>query len=379
MTDIAVYLPTEDVWSDALAPWFDLAGSVEKRLIENGNAAMLASLRDAGFDFDFINAQRLAGARVEEGHLVAGPMRYRIVVLPSIETIEPAALERLRDFRRAGGVVIAHDRLPERAPGMRNWRAENARVTATVHELFGPAGAAARRESHHGDRALFVPLDPARVLSPPWHPVARALTTVLKPDFLLEEADPTIGFIHRRAGIRDIYFVANLSGNGKAVRTRLRCDDAIVKLLDPETGSAVPAPTFRTSAAFTGVILPLPPWGSRFVRLDRSGAKPRQQLPRGREEVRIIPLAGPWMLRRPGAEPIALDELRSWTDVPGYREFSGTASYSTEIRVRGAFARPPASIVLDLGEVQDIADVVINGVGKGTAWPPLSSRCQWRP
>ncbi len=48
--------------------------------------------------------------------------------------------------------------------------------------------------------------------------------------------------------------------------------------------------------------------------------------------------------------------------------FSGTATYSKTIEIPESVLKPGAQLWLDLGEVNDIADVSINGKDLGIAW-----------
>ena len=75
-----------------------------------------------------------------------------------------------------------------------------------------------------------------------------------------------------------------------------------------------------------------------------------------------------------GAPPtVRFDRLISWTNSTddGVKYFSGTATYSREIVVPQKWLRPEAKLVLDLGEVKEIAEVSLNGrsVG-GILWKP---------
>jgi len=99
-----------------------------------------------------------------------------------------------------------------------------------------------------------------------------------------------------------------------------------------------------------------------------------------RTEVAKIPapveISGPWELRFPpnwGAPAcVMLDRLTSWSEhgEAGVRYFSGTATYrknfSAAKRMLGAGHR----LYLDLGEVQVIARVKINGKDLGILWKP---------
>jgi len=83
-------------------------------------------------------------------------------------------------------------------------------------------------------------------------------------------------------------------------------------------------------------------------------------------------VASPWRVEFPperGAPArIDLAELASWTthSDPGVKYFSGTASYRTTFDL-GA---PPERLLLDLGDVQVMAEVVVNGKNLGVLWKP---------
>ena len=90
---------------------------------------------------------------------------------------------------------------------------------------------------------------------------------------------------------------------------------------------------------------------------------------------RRLPLAGPWNLAFPAGwgapETLRLDTLGSWTELnlpPEARAFSGTVTYTTE------FTLPPRApgerVELDLGRVEVIANVRLNGESVGTVWSP---------
>jgi hypothetical protein len=62
----------------------------------------------------------------------------------------------------------------------------------------------------------------------------------------------------------------------------------------------------------------------------------------------------------------------SWTDNtdPGIRFYAGTATYSRTVNVPAGALDNSARILLNLGEVQDIAEVSVNGVAVGVRWTP---------
>jgi len=95
-------------------------------------------------------------------------------------------------------------------------------------------------------------------------------------------------------------------------------------------------------------------------------------------EVRTLPevvgVTGPWEIRFPegwdAPKSVALDKLISWTEHPnaGVKYFSGTAAYSTILHVPAEMIAKNRRVYLDLGNVQVIAQVKLNGKDLGILW-----------
>jgi hypothetical protein len=122
--------------------------------------------------------------------------------------------------------------------------------------------------------------------------------------------------------------------------------------------------------------------GGLFVESERAGVyELRTQRGKGLEaDLRDIPspleIAGPWDLRFPpnwGApEQVTLDKLISWSEHPesGVRYFSGTAAYFKKFNVPAAMLGDRRRIDLDLGDVQVVAALSLNGKDLGVLWKP---------
>ena len=84
--------------------------------------------------------------------------------------------------------------------------------------------------------------------------------------------------------------------------------------------------------------------------------------------------AGAWELRFPpgvGApERITLEKLISWSEhsSPGVRYFSGTATYTKTIAIPPQMLGKNRRLYLDLGNVQVMAQVSLNGKDLGILW-----------
>ena len=112
------------------------------------------------------------------------------------------------------------------------------------------------------------------------------------------------------------------------------------------------------------------PGSYRATHADGSSTTVEASLPRR------IELEGPWTLAFPSGwgapDSLKLDRLASWTELalpPEARAFSGTATYAAEFAVDAA-AATNLCYELDLGRVEMIACVRLNGEAMGTAWAP---------
>ncbi len=89
-----------------------------------------------------------------------------------------------------------------------------------------------------------------------------------------------------------------------------------------------------------------------------------------------VEVGGPWNLQFPpdwGAPPqVNLQKLVSWTAVPdlGVKYFSGTATYHKKLQIPAGMAGAGRHLYLDLGDVQVIAQIKLNGRNLGVLWKP---------
>ena len=201
VSDIALYLPNGDAWASFSPGRINLIEALRDRV---GPRAVAAAL-EAGFNLDFFDDEVLKQiGRVEDGALRLGPNRYRIVILPNVERIPLETLTKLEEFSRGGGVLVATRRLPAAAPGFAATEADHDRIREAAARLFeGPTAP-----------AHFVEDEEAQLAS--------RLRSLLQPDVLLTPPAPSIGFVHRRAGGSELYFLANTSNARQIVKAEFR-------------------------------------------------------------------------------------------------------------------------------------------------------------
>ncbi len=201
-----------------------------------------------GRDFVFMDDESLGRARIEAGRLWVSEAGYRVLVLPAMRAVRWSTLEKARDFRRAGGRVIAIGALPEASD--RAGR-EDPELDAVVREIFGAAAA----EVQAGQRPPAQPHASGGVGIGVFGGEERwaGLTEALLPIPLEVTSDSPVKALHRRIGARDVYLVM---GAPKGAEVTFRSEGR-VEWWDPWTGEARPISTVASVAGGTRVRLPL--------------------------------------------------------------------------------------------------------------------------
>jgi hypothetical protein len=312
----------------------------------------------AGYKYDYCNPDALLNRlAVRDGQIVTPEgIAYRLVWLKQCPRMLPETLEKTLTLVEQGATVVG-----QRPQGLATLsggaKAEN-RFQQAVRRLWGDSSAPGVREVGRGRVISGLTLD-------------EALRRIgVEPDVTGEGPMWT----HRRTADADWYFVAAHADQGFRGELGFRAH-GVVELWDPVTGKTMAAPAVRRQSARTRVTLDLPPSGSVFVVFRKTGPAAAPAVASSAVPARSLQIGGPWTLSFPAGwdvpSAVKLDTLRPWMDLegsPAAKAFSGTATYTTEFTL-DAFA-PNSRAELDLGQVEVIAAVKVNGCAVGTVWSP---------
>jgi hypothetical protein len=184
-------------------------------------------------------------------------------------------------------------------------------------------------------------------------------------------------WLHRRTGDIDLYFVANTKPEPIERECVFRAAGRSVELWNPETGEIHALPGAVEDAGRTRGTLRFDPAQSWFVVFgDQPSAGRSPQNPFIKWKV-LQQIQGGWSLsfdpERGSRNTLAIDRLSSWSDhsnpLVGY--YSGTAIYRKSFEVAdAALLKSGIPLRLDLGQVEVVARVKVNGINCGIAWKP---------
>jgi len=202
VADVALVYPIESLWPKFRPARHWAKDSPDASAIENSWRAAMESLFASQRDFTMIDSRTIAEAKVLDSVLVHGSLRWRVLVLPGVDTLPQAAWENLSRFIQKGGVVIALGALP-----LNNERDFPSReVIALGTSIFGSAATAPQVTRHRsGGAGIYLPFGSEGLL-----PIL--LDGCLVRDVTVVGGRSPIRTTHRRIEGREVYFVINDSG-----------------------------------------------------------------------------------------------------------------------------------------------------------------------
>ncbi|MBI5686604.1 MAG: hypothetical protein HZC54_16165 [Verrucomicrobia bacterium] len=190
------------------------------------------ALMAAGVNFEFVDADSLARAKVRAGRLEVADSSYRALIFPAMEAVRWPSLEKAGVFAKAGGLVLGVGTLPFASD--RAGR-DDKELDAVVAATF----AAKNR--------LATPADVPAVILGAFTPDTRT--------------DKPVRSLHRKIGPRHVYMVMDAPKNS-TVEFRAK---GRVELWDPWTGATRPLRALGETVTGTKVEMPLEDYEAQIV------------------------------------------------------------------------------------------------------------------
>ncbi|MCH7224884.1 glycosyl hydrolase [Haloferula sp. A504] len=371
-------------------------------------AAHREDLSAAGYGYDSCGTDIFAGLTVDDGDVVVPcGKRYRLLVLPNHSFHTPAQARKLRELVRAGATV--HGPKPQHTPSNGNFPASEQELAAIGDEVWGKCDGTTVASNRFGKGRVFSGISVVETLA----------EMGIAPALELPGETP-VEWIHRRHDGADSFFVSNPSESTMSLVAGFRAPGRRPEFWDAETATLRPAAGWSAGEDHVRVPLQLAPGKSVFVVFrepypatldsdpvvratdpakdslipfgDETGEVSLRAWHNGRHalhrasgktvplEVTGLPaplaLDGAWTVRFPpgrgAVDEAVFDPLVAWNEHPnpGIRHFSGTATYKCRFQLPDGFRAGDGEVWLDLGEVEVIAEVRLNGKELGVLWHP---------
>ena len=424
MGRFGVHYERTQTWWEQSGPWHEYLSRCQFLLQQGRFVADLCYLTEegaysepptratlgfpSGYEYDLATPEAvMTRMSVKNGRLtLPDGMSYRVLVLPQSRRMTPALLARIEQLVAAGATVLGP--IPTNSPSLSQYPGCDAEVQKTAERIWSKAGDGTAPSA---GPEVHVVLQDDRVEDL----LARMQ---VPPDFrqLAPGNGLPLRWIHRAFDNTDVYFVANTNSQPVQATCAFRIEGKWPELWNPETGAREKAVQWETRLGETFVPLKLEAHGSCFVvfrdqagfdpvlKLSRNGrTDPEAQVALGSEghlellaskagtyesltaggrrwKAAVSPLpssvlvSGPWEVRfapKLGApEQANFPKLISWAkhSNPGIKYFSGQATYRKRVNLPPELSAAGRRVRLNLGRVEVIAQVRVNGRDLGILW-----------
>ncbi|MDB5242016.1 MAG: glycoside hydrolase [Spirosoma sp.] len=355
------YFTRQETWAEPAKAWMDYLGRScyllqqgkpvvdvlyyygENNNITQAFAEKLPAI-PAGYEFDFANSTVLKEAlRVEGGRIVTpSGQQYRVLVLDATaNTMTLPVLKKLGDLVKAGMKVVGAK--PERSPSLSDNPTD---FTALATQIWSNPNVSTK-------------------------PVDAVLSEMgVQKDVDVSGAKSKILYVHRQTPDTDLYWLDNRSDEPNQATISFRVTDKMPELWNPQTGKTETV-SYQIKDGRTNIPLKFESWDAYFIVFRQKLTVASYTKPAVTEST-VARVDGAWKVSfqedRGAPGQAQFGQLASWTDNPdaGIKYFSGTATYDNTFNVPTVAKN--GRYVLDLGDVKNMAEVIVNGKNMGIAW-----------
>jgi hypothetical protein len=315
-----------------------------------------------GSGCDYISEEIIAKSTVKGGRLVFRDRSYKAILMPAVESIQPATAEQLQSFVASGGTIIFIDKTPHLASGLADQAANSSRVLDVISTM---------RKSCRL-RTPLLPVNESEMVT--WY---RDLQEhyALQPYVVISTPTDFISQIHYRTGAQEIFFFTHYGPQERQTfEAKFNTGDKVAWLWDTESGVRTP---YRTTEKKNVLTISLEPSESKLIVFesptssteDRENAHhpvPHREGPIAASQDKIIP--GPWDVKFEhvdGTErTIVLEDLVDFNEREELKSFAGTIIYRKQLSID----KTGAPLWLNLGHVHAISELAVNGHDLGVRW-----------
>jgi hypothetical protein len=278
-------------------------------------------------------------------------MSYRVLALdPNSQHMSLAVLRKIRDLVNAGAVVVGSK--PIGSPSQADDQAEFKTI---ADQLWG---------SGTGKGKVFGSGTIADAMA--------SLKVTADFEHSKPQADTELAFVHRKLADGDVYWVSNRNARAEDLEATFRVAGKAAELWHPDTGAVEPA-AYRTAEGRTIVPLHLDPNDAVFVVFRKAATATSRTLPKA-VATKVSTVEGAWDVafqpNRGAPAKATLPALASWHENAdtGVKYFAGTGTYTKTVQASADWFKAGSKLLLDLGDVENIAEVTVNGKPLGILW-----------
>ena len=325
-----------------------------------------------GYNFDGCSPGQLMKATVKDHKIVfSGGASYQLLVLPIYESMTPQFLVKIGELVRMGATIVGNP--PLRSPSLVGYPGCDNKVKLLGKKIWGSNVIPNELTQHRYGKGMIIWGKPIISNRDRLYPNYDLTAAILQARGLVEDfkANGDLRYTHRTGSDWDIYFVSNKKDKAVNTTAQFRTTLGSPELWNAVTGQMTKTSSFKKLNGITSVNMQLEPYESVLVAFAKENTWTSTGTDNYFKETTVQALSGSWEIhfdpKWGGPANAHFKELMDWTrnELEGIRYYSGKAVYHKTFDIPVITA---GRLFLDLGNVNNMARVILNGKDLGIVW-----------
>jgi len=308
------------------------------------------AIHQNGGGCDYVSENIVNKATFKKGKMFYNQRSYSTLLLPEIETLDLNTAQSLKEFAQNGGRIVFIGKKPFKSPAYLNGDENDAAVKKIVDEILKI------------EHVIMCPAPEGDVIQ--WYGKLQD-EIGLKPYVKFDKKHKYLNQSGYQIGETSMFFIANTSlSEHISVTAEFQVEEKLHPWIwNPETGEKS---LYPTSGGNNKILLELPRATSVLIVFasDSGGAEQFRPMKFNRQKKEIT---GAWQLQlkhmNGKTQHLALNSLTDLTGRNDTKEFAGVVIYGKNIIIDSDKYQ-----YIDLGNVQGITELTLNGRLIGTKW-----------
>lgn len=345
--NVAILQPLTDLWLK-MGPqrdpfpqkWYpEYQNNLWEAIHQNGGAC------------DYVSESIIKKATFKNGQMMYNDCSFNTLLLPEIETLDVETIKCLAAFADAGGKIVFIEKTPSTSPSSKNMNEENAKVNKMIGELL-----------NHTDGNVVEFPSPKRDPNKWYGTLQNKLG--IKPFVKFNNTHKYLSQSNYLIGDNSLFFIANSSlSEHISVKAEFQVKDKLYPWIwNPETGEKLRYPTTGSNKQIN---LEIPRATSLIIVFEKNSKGEQFQTFDFKNSGKEID--GFWNLQlnhmNGEQQQLKLETLSDLTENDDTKNFAGEVIYEKTINVDANSYQQ-----IDLGDVQGVSELTLNGKLMGTRW-----------
>jgi hypothetical protein len=308
------------------------------------------AIHQNGNGCDYVSEHIIQQARTENGSLTYNTRRYHTLILVEVETLLPETAAAIQKFAAAGGKLIFVASTPHLSSGLEGYSKKSKRVGAISHNIL----------KQYPKTTAIVPAPGKDLLS--WYrEIQRQFS--LTPYISISDPVYHVSQLYYKHEEKDIFFFVNYSAQHAHSFKAGFPGKKTAWIWDAETGRRYRYPRTKEGE----LQISLGPSETRLIVFEDK-EEGEAWSPAGTDGLKERFMEGPWQLNLNHVDGVAkktrIDQLTDLRQMEDWKDFAGTLLYHNILAVKDEGGKT----FLDLGHINDVSELEVNGQPMGTRW-----------